>query len=132
MARNDFGGTPGDTVWRTNSYDGVKFSAAAVTVWSARVGGTRYTDLLLNTVAVDTIPVDATGQIPVFQGPDGVSVVWISADGGDRAVLRAAGAGTGGGSGGLTVVDNGDGTFTLTGSSGSTAVVDNGDGTLSL
>jgi hypothetical protein len=133
MARSEFGGTPGDTVFSTTPDRTVRLSAAVLTVWSGKaIGAAQLIDLLIDDVPTTTIPVDSNGQIPVFEGPDGVTEVWISADGGPRAVLRAGGSGTttGGGGGSVGLVDNGDGTLTITASSSS--VIDNGDGTLTL
>lgn len=63
-----------------------------VTFWNQRTGGWRHTDL----VDVDGIPIadvvtsvgtetEVIGQIPVFLGPDGVTELWASANGGPRA-----------------------------------------------
>lgn len=103
MTRADFGGTPGDTVWDKNPDGTAVFSSATITCWSDQYAGVQYNDLQLGGVQVSEIPVGDDAQIPVFQGPDNVTVLWISANLGPRAVLRAAGAGaTGGGGGGGT------------------------------
>lgn len=112
MARSDFGGTPGDTIWGERPDGTAYFTGGTITCWSAQTGGTQYTDLLLNGAAVTQIVVGDDAQIPVFQGPDGITSLWISADGGPRAILRAGGFG---GGGSVTVTDNSNGTLTISG-----------------
>jgi lysophospholipase L1-like esterase len=94
MARSTFGGTTADTVAqrvRILGHDVDDYNAATLTVWSAQTGGTQYTDLLVNGGASSSVPVDATGQIPEFQGPDGVAIVWVSAGGARVKMLPAEG-----------------------------------------
>ncbi|MEV1321950.1 hypothetical protein AB0J14_38380 [Micromonospora arborensis] len=101
--RYRFGGTVADyaiTLGDTVSVPGmpgavtrgaVIVGGATVTVWNAREGGTRYTDLR---TAAGT-PVDSVltstgtdlGSIPEFDGPDGVRVLWASGNGGPRVML---------------------------------------------
>ena len=66
-----------------------------VTFWTARTGGSRYTDLLDSTgTAATSVTSDAdTGQIPAFSGPDGVAVMWADAGAG-RQLIVATDAGT--------------------------------------
>lgn len=94
MARATFGGTAADTVARrvkVLGHDVDDYEAATLTVWSAQTGGTQYTDLLVNGAASNSVPVDSTGQVPEFQGPDGVTVVWVSAGGARVKMLPAEG-----------------------------------------
>lgn len=98
--RYSYGGSIADWTFRTVATSEVGdlaqvLGGVEVTFWSARDGGLQYTDLL----SVESMPVSsvftesagdvgATGQIPPFFGPDGVSVMWASADGGPRALIR--------------------------------------------
>ena len=100
MARFWFGGGVSD--WTFTTQDGVGgfndvaqvVGGATVTVWNAETGGTQYTDLLDDAGAAvsfvtssDGTTGRAAGQIPPFQGPDGVREVWAEAAGGPRALL---------------------------------------------
>jgi hypothetical protein len=87
MARFTFGGTAGDFVFATNSDLFLKVAPSAVlTFWSAQTGGTQYTDLILNGSPATTITATLVGQVPVFSGPDGITQMWVSADGGPRVL----------------------------------------------
>ncbi|MFG2165509.1 SGNH/GDSL hydrolase family protein [Micromonospora chersina] len=105
MARYWFGGGVAD--WTFTTRDGVGgfddiaqvVGGSTITVWNAETGGTQFSDLLdANGAAVPFLLSDdgtggrALGQIPPFQGPDGVTELWVSADGGPRARLVAAAA----------------------------------------
>lgn len=69
---------------------------AVITCWNAETGGTQYTDLtedrpgataittLLSSTGVDG---RAVGAIPPFYGPDLVTTMWVSADGGPRQLM---------------------------------------------
>ena len=100
MSRFWFGGGVSD--WTFTTLDGVGgfddvaqvVGGATVTVWNAETGGTQYTDLLDDVGATvqfvtsaDGSTGRAVGQIPPFQGPDGVREVWAEASGGPRALL---------------------------------------------
>lgn len=89
MARATFGGTADDFVYETVAGGLVRTKAGTLTVWDAETGGTQYTDLLLDAVAATVIPVGADGQVPDFQGPDGVYEVWVSAGGARIKMLPA-------------------------------------------
>ena len=80
MARSTFGGTHQDLVL-VKSGPFVKLADVTLTFWDAATGGTRYTDLLLDGNPVTAIT-SAGGQVPAFQGPDGVTSMW--ADDGDN------------------------------------------------
>lgn len=96
MARADFGGTSSDYVYSRTSGNLLRLAAASLTMWDAETGGTQITDLILNGSMVSTIPVGSDGQIPTFQGPDGVFKLWAGAHlpgsdpvDGERVVLVA-------------------------------------------
>lgn len=92
MTRASFGGGVADFVVGANAPgDPLRFAAATLTMWSAETGGTQYTDLRRNGVATSTIVVGADGQVPTFQGPDGIVVMWAEAGAGGRSMLDAAG-----------------------------------------
>lgn len=82
MARSNLGGGVGDFTFGVFNFAGkqlLDLEPATLTMWSAATGGTQYTDLLLASNPVTSIPVGPDGQIPVFQGPDGVTSVWADA-----------------------------------------------------
>lgn len=92
MARASFGGGVADFVVAANAPgDPIRFAAATLTMWSAETGGTHYTDLVLDGDAVTQIPVGTDGQIPTFQGPDEVLVMWAQAGSGARVMIDASG-----------------------------------------
>lgn len=99
MTRNWFGGTSDDLVLRSGPGGALYLADGTLTAWSAKTGGIQYTDLLLDGVATDSIPVPTdTSQIPRFQGPDtNVTDLWVSINGGRRSLLVAQGGGGGGG-----------------------------------
>ena len=107
MARNWFAGGPSDYAYvEVDGVDGVDdlvqaVGGAAVTFYNAREGGTQYTDLVTeggdvvdHVTSSDGSDGYALGQIPRFQGPDGVWEVWASANGGSRYVLAASNIGS--------------------------------------
>lgn len=73
--RQDFGGTASDFTYAASS-GFVRPRGGTLTFWSEQVGGIQYTDLLFNNQAAVEIPVPNSGQIPVFQGPPDVVVMW--------------------------------------------------------
>lgn len=87
MARSTFGGTAADFVVQVGASRVLRAFPATLTLWTARTGGTRVTDLLLDGVAVDSIPTDASGGVPPFQGPDNTVQLWADAGGGARVRL---------------------------------------------
>jgi hypothetical protein len=87
MARGTFGGTAGDFVATVGPAGSLRAQSATLTLWTADTGGTQVTDLLLNGSPVTSIPVGRDGQVPEFQGPDGVFELWADAGGGGRARL---------------------------------------------
>ncbi len=73
---------------------------ATITLWSAKTGGTQYTDLLDSAGAPITQVVSSAGvggftvgAIPEFQGPDGVFALWADAGGGARYKMIATDVG---------------------------------------
>lgn len=86
MARSTFGGTTDDSVEAIKTIAGQKVSSPqaniVVTFWSAKTGGTQYTDLLLNGAAATSVTSDTNGQLPEFSGPDGIASMWADAGGG--------------------------------------------------
>ena len=86
MARADFGGSVPDFIFTTATVGGIGNvmqlpAGASLTFYSAKTGGTQHTDLRLaadpNT-PVSSIAVSSDGQIPDFQGPDGVTTMWAT------------------------------------------------------
>lgn len=86
MTRSTFGATSADFLISVGPARQLRAQPGTITLWSAQSGGTQYTDLLLDGVAVSAIPVDSSGQVPQFQGPDGVVEIWADA-GGSRVRL---------------------------------------------
>jgi hypothetical protein len=87
MARSTFGGTANDLVLRkAGPFWGPPLDAVTVTFWDSETGGTRYTDLLLDGQPVSSVRSGVNGQLPAFQGPDGVAAMWAD-DGDDRHLL---------------------------------------------
>lgn len=82
MARSTFGGTASDFVFTATSGRLLRLSAANLTMWTAESGGAQIVDLLLNGSPATVIPVGEDGQVPAFQGPDGVTELWADAGGG--------------------------------------------------
>lgn len=83
--RHWFGGTATDWTMELDSNNHVvSKGGVALTFYSARTGGFQYTDLLLNSSETSIIYTgDGTnvplGQVPEFQGPDGVRVMYCQA-----------------------------------------------------
>lgn len=88
MARESFGGATGDFLYRATGSRLLRLEAATMRLWDAETGGTRVTDLLLDGAPVTEIPVGESGDIPTFEGPDGVVGLWAEA-GGARRLLTA-------------------------------------------
>lgn len=95
--RHMFGGGSADYVITTDSTFVAKLTpGAAVTAYNARTGGTQYLNLSLDpagaTIVTGVVASDGTdgyspGEIPVFYGPEDITTLWISADGGPRVRL---------------------------------------------
>ena len=98
--RHPFGGGIGDWVFETSEEGVVSVGPGAVVAgWSARSGGTNYTDLAEDEAG--TVPITAVvtadgttagvdpGDYPIFYGPPGVRWMWVSADGGNRKIIFA-------------------------------------------
>jgi lysophospholipase L1-like esterase len=87
MARNAFGGSVSDYVvslYTLGSSKLAAFTAATLTFFDAETGGNQVTDLALNadgSSPVTQVNVPATGDVPTFYGPDGVTQLWVSANG---------------------------------------------------
>jgi hypothetical protein len=82
VARSTFGGRPGDFTIvdpsTTSNIVTVAPSVTGATVWSAKTGGTQYTDLLVGGTPATTVSSDSKGALVPFQGPDGINVaVWV-------------------------------------------------------
>ncbi|TDD37902.1 hypothetical protein E1287_07545 [Actinomadura sp. KC06] len=80
---------------------------ATITLWSAQTGGIQYTDLLNGDGAAVTAITSSDGSdglpigtIPEFSGPDNITEMWASADGGVRFKMVATDLG-----GALAVVE---------------------------
>lgn len=92
MARYTFAGTADDRAFAPTTVGAkelLTFSGALLTMWDAATGGTQITDLLLASVPVTSVPVGPDGQIPQFEGPDGVTSMWADGGGGERVLLLA-------------------------------------------
>ncbi|WP_141575829.1 hypothetical protein [Actinomadura sp. WMMA1423] len=96
--RHWFGGTPAD--WTFDAGQGnipVLVGGAELTMWSEFTAGTRYEDLLDD--SGDTITKVMSGQgggsgipvgvVPRFQGPPGVTALWVDGGKGYRYLLVA-------------------------------------------
>ena len=105
MARYDFGGSVPDFIFTTITAGGVTNvmrlpTGATLTFYTAKTGGTQHTDLRLASAPstpVSSVTVGADGQIPDFQGPDGVTSMW--ATGGLARVRLVSWSALGGGGG---------------------------------
>jgi hypothetical protein len=108
MARSTFGGTTNDILLGEAPDGALHYTTGTLTFWTASTGGTQHVDLLMppGGSAASSIPVGANGQMPAFEGPDGVTEMWVDA-GGDagRFLLLDRDAGGGGGGGGWAAVD---------------------------
>lgn len=102
MSRSRFGGTVADstnTIANVEGHRVLEVAAATLTFWTAKTGGSQYTDLQLDDgTAVEEINVpSATGQIPVFYGPEtpdtdpDITEVWADGGGGERTRMVAEG-----------------------------------------
>lgn len=70
----------------------------SITAWNARTGGSQYLNLALDpagtTLVTGVTTSDGTdgyaaGEIPILYGPEDVTLLWISADGGPRVAISA-------------------------------------------
>lgn len=93
MARRRFGGAVADWAFTVGSGNvPVLLPGATLTFWTAITGGTQYTDLAANsdgTGPMTTATAQSTGQVPVLYGPDTLTAMWMSANGGPRVLLLA-------------------------------------------
>lgn len=96
MARHLFGGGIADwTFTEGGAGEAVLASTVTVTFWDDITGGTQYTDLTtLAGAAIDSVVSgdgtgETKGQIPQFYGPDAITFMWASANGGPRALVVA-------------------------------------------
>jgi hypothetical protein len=96
VTRNLFGGTTSDNVWTAasvraangNSVSVEMPSAATVLFYDAQTAGNQITDLQdLTNAPISQVAVDASGDVPMFYGPDGVTQMWASANGGPRRLI---------------------------------------------
>lgn len=95
--RHPFGGGIADWVFAPDSNHVPVLSAgAAITAWSSQQGGTQITNLSVDpagaTPVTGVLTSDGTdgyayGEIPIFYGPEDVTVLWLSADGGPRTAV---------------------------------------------
>lgn len=98
--RHPFGGGIGDWVFQIGGGGALSVAAGAtVQFWSARSGGTLYSNLSEDangTVAIagvvsqdGTTTGYAAGDLPMFYGPPGIRAMWASADGGPRKLITS-------------------------------------------
>ena len=117
MARFDYGGSVPDFIFTTATVGGVTNTmrlptGAALTFYSAKTGGTQYTDLRLASAPstpVSSIPVGTDGQIPDFQGPDGVTSMWATGGLTRVRMVSWSAFGSGGGTPGTPGANGADG-----------------------
>lgn len=65
--------------------------STVVTFWPEPFGGTQYTDLLdLDNLPMVQVTTDANGSIPLFYGPEDVTLMWADA-GGPRLLIEGNG-----------------------------------------
>ncbi|WP_435215933.1 glycosyl hydrolase family 28-related protein [Streptomyces sp. bgisy034] len=96
MARSTFGASLADYVVRPSDGLWSVASGATITFWDDPDAGTQYTDLLDSGGSpVTQVTADEYGQIPEFQGPDGVTGMWADAGGTSRAWIEARSTGSG-------------------------------------
>lgn len=91
MARATFGATAADYVISLGPGGLLRAAPATLKFWTAPIGGTQLTDLLLDAAPTSTIVVGNDGIVPAFQGPDGVTQMWADAGGGERVRIVAGG-----------------------------------------
>ncbi len=95
MARYPFGGDIASFVYDIDSDDNkpVLSGGQTVTLWSARTAGSQITDLstdISGAEPITTVTVDdgtgtyGRGVVPIFYGPNNVTEMWASANGGPR------------------------------------------------
>ncbi|HUX70404.1 MAG TPA: hypothetical protein VMV41_07840 [Cellulomonadaceae bacterium] len=90
--RFTFAGGPGDFTITAPSTTGntvTSYPNAHGTAWSQAVGGTQYTDLLPFGSDPSPVETDLNGFIYPFQGPVGITLVWVDFGGGQRFPLLA-------------------------------------------
>jgi hypothetical protein len=96
--RHPFGGGIADWAFTADTDGSLAVAAAtAITFWTARSGGVQYTDLATDAAGTTTMSQVSTvavaedgyvvGDIPVFFGPPGVTLMWASAGGGPRRLM---------------------------------------------
>lgn len=104
MARYVFGGTAdfvilaGDnvTVGAITGKATVLYPGAALTFWNAESGGLQHTDLQDMTgsaIAAGIVTAGTNGEVPRFQGPDGVVRMFVDAGQGGRREMTALNVG---------------------------------------
>lgn len=90
--RFTFAGGPGDfTIVAPSTTAGVvnAYANAHGTAWSQSAGGTQYTDLLPIGTGPAPVQTDANGFIYDFQGPAGITILWVDFGAGQRFPLIA-------------------------------------------
>lgn len=80
MVRYTFGGSAVDLLVNPDARGVLRTTSGDLRIWDDRVGGSQVTDLRLNGSPVETIPVGVDGLVPLFEGPDGETEIWIEAD----------------------------------------------------
>lgn len=91
MARNTFGGSAADFLFSATSAGLIRLTSGTLTFWDAEAGGTQHTDLIWGGTPATVIPVSTDGQVPTFEGPDGVTQMWADAGGGRVLMVSMAG-----------------------------------------
>jgi hypothetical protein len=99
MARHSFFGDLASFVYTVGASNVLSAGGGVtVTCWSARTGGTQYTDLATDAAGTGS-PLTLTsstgtggypvGAIPLTYGPDGIVSMWVSANSGPRQMVIA-------------------------------------------
>lgn len=93
MTRYNFGLTPSDWVFQEGAgQEAILSAGVTLTFWNMRTAGVQYKDLIFENTAVETIDSGdgtdyPTGTIPQFQGPDGITSMWVDAGGASRYLM---------------------------------------------
>jgi hypothetical protein len=95
MTRYLFGGVADYVISKGTDNVATLVPSTTVTCWNQPNGGTQYTDLTDTdgTTAVTTLTTDANGSVPEFYGPDGVTALYLDANGGSGPRRRTLATG---------------------------------------
>lgn len=95
MTRYSYAGGAADFVFDVAPSGFLRLRPAALLVWADEAGGVRVTDLQIDGVPVTSIPVDDSGQVPAFEGPDDFEGdLWVATAPDKPRIRVASNAGT--------------------------------------